>query len=301
MISVTDPIRPAIAHTRRILFEPFSARKWFVLGFSAFLATLGGGGASNLNGNPFNHASQGTGPDLRAISAWITDHLALVIALGIVVFLFILALSVLFQWLSSRGQFMFLDGVAWDRAEIVEPWTRLRHFGNQLFGFRIKLLLAGFALVLICLGLGALIALPDIQARHFGISAMVALAVAGGLLLLVILLLTFIGALLTDFVVPIMYRREVGIGAAWGVLRVELVPGQGWSFMGFYLMRFLFGIGAALIMLIGCCLTCCVAVLPYISSVVFLPLFVFLRCYSLGFLEQFGEAWRIMQVPEPRP
>ena len=35
MISITGPIQPAIAHTRRILFEPFSGRKWFVLGFLA--------------------------------------------------------------------------------------------------------------------------------------------------------------------------------------------------------------------------------------------------------------------------
>ena len=35
------------------------------------------------------------------------------------------------------------------------------------------------------------------------------------------------------------------------------------------------------------------------TFVVFLPIFVFFRCYSLGFLEQFGEEWRIIQVPAP--
>jgi len=91
----------------------------------------------------------------------------------------------------------------------------------------------------------------------------------------------------------------VGVTAAWATLRQELLPGNGWRFVGFYLMSFLFGIAAALLMLLGCCLTCCVAVLPYINAVVFLPLFVFFRCYSLGFLEQFGGEWRIIQVPAP--
>jgi hypothetical protein len=51
-------------------------------------------------------------------------------------------------------------------------------------------------------------------------------------------------------------------------------------------------------MLLGCCLTCCLALLPYLSSVVFLPIHVFFRCYSLKFLEQFGEEWRILQGPQ---
>jgi len=296
MISITDPIRPAIAHARRLLFEPFSFQKWLVLGFSAFLAQLGQGGSYNFNGNPFDH-STGMDFDLEPVTGWISEHLPLVIALGIVIVILILAFSILFLWLSSRGQFMFLDGVAWDRTEIAEPWTRLRHPGNQLFGFRLKLLLAGFALLFLCGGLGALIALPDIQARHFGTAAILGLVVAGGLLLLGLLALALIGTLLHDFVVPIMYRRQVGIAAAWSALRQELLPGQAWRFVGFYLMSLLLELAAALVMLLGCCLTCCVALLPYISSVVFLPVHVFFRCYSLGFLEQFGEEWRIIQVP----
>ena len=297
MISVTDPIQPAIAHTKRILFEPFSARKWFVLGFSAFLAQLGGGGFYNFNGNPFGHSSHGAGPDFHIVTNWIADHLPLVIALGVVLFVVILALSILFQWLGSRGQFMFLDGVARDYADIAEPWARLRPPGDQLFRFRLLLLLATLALLIVCGGLGALIALPDIHARAFGASAITALVVAGGLLLLGLLVLSIIGLLLRDFVVPIMYRRGLGTSAAWAVLGQELLPGNGWRFLGFYLMTLLLWIPAAILILLACCLTCCIALLPYLSSVVFLPIFVFFRCYSLGFLEQFGEDWRIIQVP----
>lgn len=300
MVSITESIQPAIAHARRILFEPFSARKWFVLGFSAFLAHLGGGGGSfNYNGNPFDRSSSGATPDFSPVTTWISEHLPLVIALAVVFFILMLALAVVFQWLSSRGQLMFLDGVVRNQADIVEPWTRLRHLGNDLFRFRIMLLLATLALFLVCGGLGALIALPDIHARTFGGAAFAGVLVGCGLLILGILVLSLIGALLHDFVVPIMYHRELSVAAAWQVLRRELLPGHGWQFAGFYLMYILLWIGATLLMLLGCCLTCCIAILPYISSVVFLPIFVFFRCYALEFLAQFGDGWRIIQVPEP--
>lgn len=299
MISITDPIQPALGHARRILFEPFSARKWFVLGFSAFLAELGEGGSFNFN-NPFDRPAAGRAPDLGPAREWIAAHLPLVIALGVVLFILILALVVLFLWLSSRGTFMFLDGVARDRAEIVEPWTRFREPGDRLFRFRLLLLLAGLALLIVCGGLGALIALPDIHARAFGPSALAAALAAGGLLLLGLLALGVVGLLLRDFVVPIMYRRNLGIPEAWTVLRRELLPGNAWRFAGFYLMTFLLWIPATLLVLAACCLTCCVALLPYLSAVAFLPISVFFRCYALGFLEQFGPEWRIIETPEPR-
>ncbi|WP_257309854.1 DUF7544 domain-containing protein [Geothrix fuzhouensis] len=299
MISILDPIQPALAHARRILFEPFSARKWFVLGFSAFLAHLGSGGSFNFNGNPFNHSYRGTGPDFGPVREWIAHHLPLVIALGVVLFVLALGLAVLFQWLGSRGTFMFLDGVARDRAEIVEPWTRFQDLGNRLFRFRLLLLLATLALLIVCGGLGALIALPDIQGRTFGTSALTAVFTAGAALVLGLLVITAISLLLRDFVVPIMYQRNVGTSEAWALFRREFLPGNSWRFVGFYLMTLLLWIPATILILVGCCLTCCVAILPYLSSVAFLPIFVFFRCYSLGFLEQFGEEWRIIQVPEP--
>jgi hypothetical protein len=48
-ISVTDPIGWALTRTGRMLFKPFDGRKWFVLGFCAWLANLGVGGGPNIN------------------------------------------------------------------------------------------------------------------------------------------------------------------------------------------------------------------------------------------------------------
>jgi hypothetical protein len=300
MISITDPIQPALDHTKRILFEPFNAKKWFVLGFSAFLAQLGSGSASNFNTFSPEHTSRAGWPDFSPALTWISNHLSLTIALGVLLLTILLALAVLFQWLSSRGQFMFLDGVVQNRAGIVEPWTRLRELGNQLFRFRLQLLLAALGLILVCSGLGLLLALPDLKARTFGQLALRALIGAGGLLLLGLLAIGVIGALLKDFLVPIMYWTGLGTPSAWAVFRKEMLVGHAWRFVGFYLMNLLLWIPAVLMILLGCCLTCCIAVLPYLSSVAFLPIFVFFRCYSLGFLAQFGDTWDLLaETPKP--
>src|SRR2546426_9583856 len=42
--SVTRPVSQAIDRVKRVLFQRFNAGKWFVIGFCAWLASLGGGG-----------------------------------------------------------------------------------------------------------------------------------------------------------------------------------------------------------------------------------------------------------------
>lgn len=292
MISVTAPIEFAIERTKKLLFRPFSAEKWFVLGFCAFLANLTGGG-SYRGGNFFRQGRSET-QAFRQLGDWVSSHLMLVIGIGLLFLLLILALVALFQWLGSRGQFMFLDGVVQDRARVTEPWRRFRELGNNLFLFRFLLGLAGVGSILIIGFMAWLIARPDIAARHFGGLALSAMLVGGGLVLLTALALAIVELLLADFIVPIMYRLNVKTVEAISVFRQTVLPGHVGPFALFYLMKLALGIAAAVIIIAGTCLTCCIAGLPYLSSVFFLPVFVFFRCYSLFFLEQFGEDWHLM-------
>lgn len=300
MISVTGPISPSFEWTKKVLFRPFSFHKWVVLGFCAFLASLAQGGGTNvrLPSNLMRGSSQTPGQGFDEIGSWVSAHLPLVIGLSLVIVGFALALGLLMMWLSSRGMFMFLDGVVNDRGEVVEPWRRFRALGNSLFVFRLLLGFGGLAVILVILLLGWLIARPDIAAREFGASALAAVLVGGLLFLMAVVALAVVGLLLEDFVVPIMYRRGLPAAESFGVLWREVLPGFGWTFVLFYLMKFVLGLAAGIIILLGTCLTCCLAGLPYVSSVVFLPVFVFFRAYSLYFLEQFGEEWRMIGIPE---
>jgi hypothetical protein len=296
MISVTAPIERAISRMKQVLFNPFDVQKWFVMGFCAFLASLvdGGIGGGGPRGNPTRWDTPCHQGELQQVSDWVLHHLPVVIGVGILVLAVFLATMALFQWLGSRGQFMFLDNVVRNRAAVVEPWHRFRDLGNDLFRFRFLLVLFSLGYFLVLGGLGWWIAKPDFATCHFGGSALAAVVVTASLALLGIGALVLVSLLLSDFVVPVMYHRNLGTGQAFGVLWGEIIPGHGGAFVCFFLMKLLLGIVAIIIVALGTCVTCCIAALPYVSSVVFLPIFIFFRGYSLYFLEQFGEQWRLM-------
>ena len=297
--SVMDALDASMARTKRILFAPFDAGKWFALGFCAFLAQLGQGGGYT-GGNPFGGGAKNVDV-VDKVEPWVMGHLALVLSVGAAVLLFALALGILLTWLSSRGEFMFLDGVVRDRGAVSEPWQRFRRQGNSLFVFRVVLGLAGFALVLLIIGLGLLVAWPAVRERHFDVRSIAVMLGGGCLLILVALALILVKVLLRDFVVPIMYRRDIAATEAFQVFRGEVLPGRVGNFVLFYLMGLVIGLAAAVLIVVGTCITCCIAALPYISSVVFLPILVFFRAYSISFLEQCGDEWHLTGSSQQPP
>jgi hypothetical protein len=300
MISVTIPITRAFLWMKQVLFNPFDFEKWCLLGFCAFLAGLaeGGGGGRTGSHRTFGHQSN---PwfSCDGISGWVSSHMPWVILLAVVAFAFLLVFVLLTLWLGSRGQFMFLDGVARNRAAVVESWHRFRGLGNDLFIFMVQL---GICTMIVVALLGVLawkVAQPDIAARHFGAASITALLAAGIPFVLVCLALLLVSLTLSDFVVPIMYRRDIGTGQAIGVLWREIIPGHGGEVVLFFLMKIALLFVALILMIIGTYSTCFIAILPYVGTVVFLPVYVFFRAYSLYFLEQFGEEWRMVGVQPP--
>jgi len=193
---------------------------------------------------------------------------------------------------------MFLDGVARNRAEVVEPWHRFRNLGNSLFVFRVILGLIGLGAILLVAGAGLLLAWSSIQARTFDARAVGAIVGGACLLLPVALFLGLLKFLLRDFVVPIMFKRGLPALEAFRVFRHDILSGRVLPLVLFYLMAMVMGLAAAILVILATCMTCCIAALPYISSVIFLPVLVFFRCYSLCFLEQVGTEWRIIERPE---
>jgi hypothetical protein len=50
---------------------------------------------------------------------------------------------------------------------------------------------------------------------------------------------------------------------------------------------------------IATCATCCLAVLPYIGTVILLPIFVCLRAFGLFFIRQFGPDYDVFATLPP--
>jgi hypothetical protein len=91
----------------------------------------------------------------------------------------------------------------------------------------------------------------------------------------------------THFMVPVMYRRRCRAVEAFRDVTLLI-----WRHLGSFFLLCLFGMVLILaVLMIGAivtCATCCLAALPYVGTVILLPLFVCLRAFGLAFLRQFG-------------
>lgn len=326
-ISVTEPVSQAFDRAGRMLFKPFDAAKWFTMGFCAWLAFLGeggsnfqlpdfgGGGGGPVPGpapgprfptpgpSPFPGPGGGggvnTGPEAVPevwddVKQFFFEHAIWLVPVIIAV----LALVVALMWIRARGKFMFMECVAYDRAAVVEPWKRLKAPANSFFRFELLLTILFFVALAALVGVAVMIALPDIRAERFGPGAMT--AVFGGSLLLLILGLGFglLRGIAEDFLMPLMYLRGYSIGPAWGEFRRSILSGHVGSIVLFYLMRIVLGIATAVATVVLTCVTCCIVAIPYLGTVILLPLFVFHRSYSLYFLRQFGQEFNLLvEIP----
>ena len=298
-ISVTRPFSPAIDRTAQILFRPFDISKWFVLGFCAWLAFLGnsGGGGSN-----FNLPGDDSRDSFDTAQGWVQDNIGLVIILAVVLVLVIIGLVVLMTWLSSRGKLMFLDGVMRNRGAVVEPWGRFRAQGNSLFWFRIVVGLIALITFAILVGLMALSLLAAGFDGRGDPGPGVILMLCGWIaaILVAALWLILVVVAIDDFIVPIMWLRECRVREAWSEFLPLLSAHQG-TFVRYGLFKILLVLGSILIACVVTCMTCCVAALPYIGAVILLPLHVFHRCYTIGFLSQFGPNYAALTPDRERP
>jgi hypothetical protein len=303
-ISVIDAVSGAFERTRRMLFEPFDIGKWFVLGFCAWLAYLGegggGGGGGNFPGPSGRSGGRGPSAEFQDMIDWCREYLVFIIAGAVVLFLLLVAIWTVVTWLSSRGRFMFLDGVVKNRSAIVEPWHAFKTLANSLFWFRMVVAVIALALTGAGVLAGAAIAWQELWAWDFGPKALAGLLTAVLVIVPVGLLWSLIGMLLEDFVIPAMYLRGARTWAAWGIFGREILCGHVGAIIVFYLLKIVLAIGMGMIACLAVCCTCCIVALPYIGTVILLPLFVFERCYSLYFVQQVSPAWRLFQ-DEPPP
>ncbi|MCZ6611521.1 MAG: hypothetical protein O6941_02705 [Planctomycetota bacterium] len=297
-LSVTDPIGAALGRTKRILFKPFDIRKWFVLGFCAFLAYLGKGGGGPPTGGS---GGGGGGPSGAEITDWIKANLGVIIAVGLIVMFVMFVIGLLLLWVRSRGKFMLLDGVVHNRGEVVAPWKAFRLHGNSLFLFSFAIAFGMFVIVMLIVTFSVMLAWPDIQSSEFGSASISAIVIGLPLLFGAGIVYGIIAVLLEDFVVPTMYLHDAPVMPAWRIVRTEVLAGNLGTIILYFLMKIVLAIAIGVIGLIATCLTCCLAAIPYLGTVILLPLYVFTRCYPVCFLEQLGPSWKFFPPDPPEP
>lgn len=306
-VSVVEPLTPAIERVKTVLFRPFDLGKWFVIGFCAWLAELGkpkGSGGKGAGGKAGPQFSSDKFPGLDEMMAWVRDlftdagiyiqeNMHWIVPVAIIGAVVVIIIWLLVTWLSSRGRFMFLHCVVENRAEVAVPWNRFGPHGNSLFVFRIVVGLINLVAVAIAVSAG--IMLFTGTASVMVVVPVFILMIALGVVLFLIQKIT------TDFVVPIMFLRTVSCRAAWREFLFILTANSG-RFILYLVFQIAIWIVIAILVVMLACVTCCCAAcvlgIPYLGTVLFLPVLVFHRSYTLYYLEQFGPDFDIFPVIE---
>jgi hypothetical protein len=85
---------------------------------------------------------------------------------------------------------------------------------------------------------------------------------------------------------------------------VRLIAAYPGEILLYCLFLIVLALATAIVACVATCATCCIAAIPYIGTVILLPVFVVLRSFSLLFLRQFGpdyDVWATFMPPEFLP
>ncbi len=276
-IEIFRPFGEAFELMKKILFQPFDLKKWLVISFAAWLANLcGGAGGFNYRYNR-REEMQKVNEALGQI-----PHSLLVTGICVLV-CFVLVLIVLFA-----------------RGAIAEPWRDFRNEGNSYFLFS---LLVGFAFLIFAAVLLFPFTLPIIRgvtSLHIHDVSLISTIAAWAF---VVSLLVLAWSLIANFMVPVMYRQRCRALKAFGIV-VRLIAAYPGEILLYCLFLIVLALATAIVACVATCATCCIAAIPYVGTVILLPVFVLLRSFSLLFLRQFGsdyDVWATFMPPEFLP
>ena len=295
-IEIFKPFGEAFELMKKILFQPFELKKWLVIGFAAWLANLGAGGGGIGNFNYPDNRREGAEKFNEAIGQIPPPVLITGICVLICV---VLLLIVLFAWLRARGRFIFVDCVVRNRAAVVEPWKEFRAEGNSFFLFSLLVVLVVVPVIVIA---GLVLIVPFIPGRDQtepGVGFWIGISLTA----FISVCLIFVWALITQLMVPIMYRQRCRARLAFAQA-VDLVSSHPGPILLYVLFILLLAVAAVMISCAVTCATCCVAAIPYVGTVILLPIPVTLGAFSLLFLRQFGpdyDVWADFMPPEFLP
>src|SRR5438046_8045718 len=103
--------------------------------------------------------------------------------------------------------------------------------------------------------------------------------------------------------VPVMYRQRCLAPKAFGIV-VRLIAAYPGEILLYCLFLIVLALATAIVACAATCATCCITAIPYVGTVILLPVFVLLRSFSLLFIRQFGpdyDVWANFMPPEFLP
>jgi len=319
-ISLARPFFSSLTDTIRLLFRPFKLGQWFRLGFLAFLSLTGKPIAIELGElESWITASQllfltnlsrvfglsWVPPSIPALPSFSLPNdmsssiIIQSLLVGLLAIILLTFVGILWSCVQTRGVFMFIGGLAHPHERIHALWKKHRDNGKSMFCFLIQLcLILLVAAFIVCLLtsviLESTVGIDNFLANPLSSPALLPIVLEGILLfVLAMILLILIG----DFVIPIVYCRGIGPSGVWGTWH-DFVNSF-WhqdkkSIVNYFLLRITMLIGIIAIAKLITIVTFNLVSIPYLGSLLLLPLSVFQQVYPLRFIEQFGADWQIL-------
>ncbi|MGM0770606.1 MAG: DUF7544 domain-containing protein [Halobacteriota archaeon] len=221
---VVEAVDKAVSRTKRCLFEPIDFWKWMKL--TIVIMLIGGtGGNFNSSGNryatdTFNIPDSGPADRFSKIFGGFADQIPttapdLGMIIGIVVL--ILALILLFSYISSVMEFVFVDSLVSNK---VKFWEYSRKFLRKGLGlFTLRLLIGIIILVIIAImTLPIILPLLATSGESFPENLGMSIISVTFLLIGIILLVAIVGGIINSFVnlaIPVAIYTETGIFRAF--------------------------------------------------------------------------------------
>lgn len=315
-----------------MLFKPFNFAKWVTLGFCVWIAQLGeGGGSGNFDFSSFKNDHAGKNANDAFLNALnqifngdsgnfftrvaeqchISVNILSWICAGITLFIIIIIVfSIVMLWLKARFEFILIDNLIHDRTEIVTPWKQFKKPANSAFLWMLLIGLITTAIVVGVMFFDILAILPWLKsclARKTlmwpGETTLIILAcsmLAGVVLSLLFWLVNFF---FREFVIPVMYWKNLRSIEAWKIF-LALLNNNRFTFFKYIILTIVFSVIAGAAILAAGIATCCIGLIllaiPFVGTVLILPVSVFFRLFGLELLAQFGPEYNI-PVPPPPP
>ena len=326
--SLGDALEKAFDRVVEYCFQPFDFTKWWIMGFVAWIASLGENGIGSgfhFNiplGNSTPSSSNKVLTNTKSITSEIeqfihdkltTEWIIAGIVGAIVLLLIFLIIWLVVAWLKAKFTFIFIDNIINDRAEVKKPWREWDKQGTSLFKWKVLFsVISTFImtpLILMAIGIPLKMCWSSFEAEQLLPAGKTGLII-GALFIFIItiasIILAIISFVVNKLIVPIMYKERLTIKEAWKRFRPVLNTNKGNITLFIIVYAFVViavGSVAAIALLIVGLLTCgffCMAFIPLLSgfivSIIMLPVTIFYRMFSYEYAMQF----ELGSTPDPR-
>ncbi|ELZ91577.1 hypothetical protein C440_14724 [Haloferax mucosum ATCC BAA-1512] len=250
-IDALDDARDATAS----LLLPFDAERWARLAFIAFFVGGFGSGGGGGAGNTGTSVPSGTGDvPVDSLPEFVTPENVFIATVGLLAVIVLLVLG--FFFVGSVMQFVLVDGVVSKDIRIRKPFRERLGLGLRVFVFKAGLVLA-VVLVLTLPVLALLFGGTPVGGLVLVVIPLIFLAIP------VLLLLSAVLQLTTDFVVPTMIAEDryvlSSVRRVLSVFRSELA-----EFGLYVVVRLFLGFAASIAVGIAALLLLFVAAIPFV-------------------------------------